>query len=410
MFYQWYLNFKKPENTLWVAPTLGAVLAVVFVLIAKLADSHLSADAFPHLDLDTLDDLLNVIASTMLAVSTFSLSIMVSAFGSASNATTPRATKLVMSDGSTRLAIGSFLSAFVYAIIAKIALGLGFYAQNGRFVLFVGTLLILGYLILMLIRWVQILSQLGGQSNTLSKISHATQAAVQAYYQDPQMGTGGKALADTAPPVLANGAGYLTHINLAGLQKLAQDQQGYIHIIAHAGDFIMPDSTLALVENVDAADEIRACFMIDASRDFAQDPEWGFIVLSEVAQRALATNNDAGTAIAVMTSIFNLTTADYTPSEEVQFDRLFIAPLDTTKWLENSFYPIMRDGSGTLEVQLVMQKVLFGIFCHAKDHTLQQSAKSIAQSALQRAQETLAFDDDKAELATLHEGLFAKSE
>lgn len=76
----------------------------------------------------------------MLAVTTFSLSIMVAAFASASSSGTPRAYQLMMSDDNTRLAISSFISAFIYAVIAKIALGLGYYGPAGRFVLFISTI------------------------------------------------------------------------------------------------------------------------------------------------------------------------------------------------------------------------------------------------------------------------------
>ncbi len=67
----------------------------------------------------------------MLAVTTFSLSIMVGAFANAASSTTPRATTVVMSDDVTHAAIASFLSAFVYAVIAKTALGLGYYGNAG---------------------------------------------------------------------------------------------------------------------------------------------------------------------------------------------------------------------------------------------------------------------------------------
>lgn len=158
MLYQWLLVLKKPSNKLWVSAASWALLTVIFVLSLRLGARTLEVASLPDIKQETLESLLNVIASSMLAVTTFSLSIMVAAFASASNGATPRATDLVMGDSTTRTAITSFICAFIYAIIAKTALGMAFYAQNGRFILFISTVAVLLYLIITLIRWVYTLS------------------------------------------------------------------------------------------------------------------------------------------------------------------------------------------------------------------------------------------------------------
>ena len=152
MLYRWLLWLRKPSNNLWVTPTLGALLAIIFALDASLGTHYLEEEIFPPIDRETLASLLDILASSMLAVSTFSLSIMVSAFASASSSATPRATELVMGDDNTRLAIASFISAFIYAIIARVALDIGYYGANGRFILFIRTTLVLAYLVFVLIR------------------------------------------------------------------------------------------------------------------------------------------------------------------------------------------------------------------------------------------------------------------
>ncbi len=187
MLYQWLLVLKKPSNKLWVSAASWALLTVIFVLSLRLGARTLEVASLPDIKQETLESLLNVIASSMLAVTTFSLSIMVAAFASASNGATPRATDLVMGDSTTRTAITSFICAFIYAIIAKTALGMAFYAQNGRFILFISTVAVLLYLIITLIRWVYTLSQLGRLGNTLEKIEQVTSNALQQYRHCPQM-------------------------------------------------------------------------------------------------------------------------------------------------------------------------------------------------------------------------------
>ncbi len=83
---------------------------------------------------------------------------MVSAFASASSGATPRATELIMGDDNTRTTISGFIAAFIFTVIAKTALGMEYYGQNGRFILFIGTIAVMAYLIVSLIRWVFTLS------------------------------------------------------------------------------------------------------------------------------------------------------------------------------------------------------------------------------------------------------------
>ncbi|POY42896.1 DUF2254 family protein, partial [Avibacterium endocarditidis] len=83
------LWLKKPSNGLWLTPILGALFAVFLALFsAFIKNKALPIDIIPDISEELLNDILSIMASSMLAVSTFSLSIMVSAFSSASNGAT----------------------------------------------------------------------------------------------------------------------------------------------------------------------------------------------------------------------------------------------------------------------------------------------------------------------------------
>ncbi|UOO83044.1 DUF2254 domain-containing protein [Uruburuella testudinis] len=414
MMYRWLLSLKKPSNSLWVTPAWGALLAVVFAFAAQLANIWLPVDTLPDIERGTLEGLLDVIASSMLAVSTFSLSIMVSAFASASNGTTPRATELVMGDDNTRMAIASFISAFIYAIIAKTVLGMGLYGQNGRFVLFVSTVLALAYLIFTLIRWVHTLSQLGRMGNTLDKIHTAAQKTLQAYRNNPAMGAAWRGVCSPRARVLrAEHSGYLTHINMATLQSRAAEKDWHVHITVRPGDLIMRDTVLALIEKGDeSCDDLRNAFVLAQTRSYDQDPEWGFIVLSEAAQRALSPAvNDPGTAIAVMTGMMRLL-ADVAPEQaggQKQYDRLAIKPLDSSDWVKSGFAPIARDGAGILEVGLVLQKTLAAVNRSAPEAAVSQAAAEVAAAAFERACQSLDFAPDIQALQQKRAALFGSA-
>ncbi|TCK01611.1 putative membrane protein [Volucribacter psittacicida] len=415
MFYRLLLALKKPGNTLWITPTLGALLAIIFAFAAKSVNFFIDENVLPEVQQDTLDGLLGIIASSMLAVSTFSLSIMVSAFASASGGTTPRATELVMGDDNTRMAIASFISAFIYAIIAKTVLGMGFYGQNGRFVLFVSTLLVLLYLIITLIRWVATISHLGGMKNTLEKIHCAAENALQHYRLNPSMGANwvGNS-SEQGSIVYASEVGYLTHIDMLSLQRYAEKQDCYIAIKVRPGELISPNMPLMSVENAPKdkkqLDQLAQYFVLAGSRHYEEDPEWGFIVLAESAQKALPpVANDPGTAIAVMNIMMRiLITRPEQKQSSVNYDRLAIKPLDASDWIKSGFAPIARDGVELLEVNLLLQKNLAIIWQNAPEQQVREAALQLAISSLQRAEQALTFSEDFQLLQQKHNKLFDK--
>ncbi|MBE2894367.1 DUF2254 domain-containing protein [Spirabiliibacterium falconis] len=404
------LWLKKPSNALWVTPVLGAIVAVLFAFAAAWAPHFLPNNVIRiNIETDTLDSLLGIIASSMLAVSTFSLSIMVSAFASASNGATPRATELVMGDDNTRVAIASFISAFVYAVIAKTALGIGYYGQVGRFVLFVGTIGVMLYLIYTLISWVKTLSQLGRLNNTLDKIEQATAQTLIDYRKKPNMGAKGIDKVRYKHAIYARLSGYLTHINLSKLQSFASEHECEIDIAVRPGTLIYNGMALAyLSKNVDDAQAmVCPAFVVEDDRSYAQDPKFGMIVLSEVAQRALSPAvNDPGTAIKVLTVLMRLLLNAKAEQETVDYENLNIVKLDELDLIAQPFSPISRDGASIMEVHIRMQKILHIIATHAPEARMRHAARIQAQIDLDYAKQGLNLAYEKAQVQQLYDELF----
>lgn len=417
MFYRFWLYIKSPEKTLWVQPALGALFAIVFATLGFVAKYFLPLDLLPNIDATTLDDLLDIIATSMLAVSTFSLSIMVAAFASASNNATPRASKLVMADKDTRMAIASFISSFIYAAVAKTATGLGYYDQNGRFVLFAATILILLYLITTLIRWVHTLSLLGRLSTTIDKIRVAALNALKDYRQDYYYG------ACASPPkgavktrICGHKVGYLTHIDFKQLQELAQEYEVHFHIQHRPGKLLYGGECLVEVYGQDLDNErqqkVLEAFILGRMRTYEQDVRFGLIVLSEVAQRALSPSvNDPGTAIQILAVIAELLIEPEKNEEQSpRYANLSMVALEEADLIAHPIAPIARDGADNIEVGVCLQKVLAGIYQRGYEKGVRAEAKHQAKRALELAQKALILQEDYQILEKLHRQLFDKSE
>lgn len=416
--YRALIWLKAAENRLWVKPAVGSVIAVLIAMLAAVGNRLIPAGLLPDIERSTLDNLLGVIASSMLGVATFSLSIMVAAFSSAAVGASPRAIQLVAGDSDTQNAITTFISAFIYAIIANTALGLGLYGSTGRFILFVCTMGVLLYLIVTLVRWVKTLSVLGRMENTLAKLETAAVGAMSAYRRSPGMGarTAHGAI-PTGEPVHANKVGYLRHIDMQTLQDQAVAASARLHVRVRPGQLVHPGTVLLIVEadasadNPPDPDALRQAFVLGDGRSFDQDPRFGLIVLCEVAQRALSPAvNDPGTAIAAMNTITRVLVDTPTDpvARETPLDRLTLAPLDPADFIHQAFDPIARDGAAVPEVQLRMQKLL-SIIAMGCGGALGDAARRQASTSLQRALQALVLEQDKAHLIDVHKDLFSAS-
>lgn len=167
----------------------------------------------------------------------------------------------------------------------------------------------------------------------------------------------------------------------------------------------------ALETEQDVEEEIlRQYFVLAKGRTYEQDPNWGFIVLSEAAQRALSPAvNDPGTAINIMAIMMNLFVQEPEPQSEadvVEYDWLSIAQLDCAEWIRDAFAPISRDGAGILEVNVVMQKVLASIWRNVPEKAVSNAALLMAEQALARAEQALVLQAEREQLREKHNQLF----
>lgn len=414
---QLWLRLRKPENRLWVLPSIGAIFAIILALGAGLSRYFFRDSAYlPAVNAEALDGILTVIASSMLAVSTFALSTMVAAFASASNNASPRATELVMNDDNTKLAIASFISAFVFAVIAKIAIGMGVFTQNGRFLLFIGTLIVLAYMIYMLIRWVYTMSRLGRMDNTIAKIYAATHKAISAYRTSTDFAASGMRPTEAPHACLRAGeVGYLSYIDFAELNALAESLEGHIHLPERPGKLLSPQTVIAEIyaEEVSEAQcqRARQCFLIEDTRSYAQDPRYGLIVLGEVGIRAMSPAvNDPGTAVMVMNHLTKLLVGEaQKPAERSGYGALSVGPLIAGEFIDCGFDGLLRASVGDRTVNVRALKLLGMIYREGWNHQLQQSAQTMAKLILALNDGSQALPADRSELEKIYAAAFAES-
>ncbi|SQJ16012.1 Predicted membrane protein (DUF2254) [Serratia rubidaea] len=185
---KWHWLFSQLTRKLWFRACLFALLAVISALVSIVIKPFIPASIGGMVGADAVDNILNILASSMLAVTTFSLNIMVSAYSSATTSVTPRATRLVMEDSTTQNVLATFIGSFLFSLVGIVALSMGAYGERGRVVLFVVTLLVIALIVITLLRWIQHLSLLGRVGETTSRVEEAARNALENRVNIPYMG------------------------------------------------------------------------------------------------------------------------------------------------------------------------------------------------------------------------------
>ena len=400
---------RRLRTQLWFRPALWSIRAIAIALLAASANHVVPEGRLPDVARSTLESLLAIIASSMLTVSTFSLSILVGAFSSASSNATPRATRLVMANDSAQSAIAAFIGSFIFAMIALIALGVGYYGSTGRFVLLLFTIADMAYLIIALLRWIATLSRIGLLSHSVEVVEGAALVAMQEWRDRPGLGATQEAGSAFARSVAfrAPSTGYLEFVDVSALDEIATARGARIHVAVRPGAYVAPRTLLATIEGDAAIDDALArrlakAFVIGRERTESQDPRFGLIILCEIAQRALSPAiNDPGTAILVVTALARVLidgTAVAPATEQPVSRRVSIVPIDEADFIGDAFEPIARDGAASLEVQIALQKMLALV----ADNTLAPIATAARRASprlREHADGVLSLDRQRSELA-----------
>ncbi|MEO6433567.1 MAG: DUF2254 domain-containing protein [Sphingomicrobium sp.] len=361
---RWWLH--RMSKRIWVRASMFCLGGVAVALLAAIIGPHLPYDPKLTLASGSVGMILNILATSMLAVTTFSLSIMVSAYSSATSNVTPRSTNLLLSDSIAQNTLSTFIGTFLFSIVGIIGIASGFYDGKGRILLFFATIVVIVLVVATLLRWIEQLGRFGRVGDTIRRVEKATAAALQAEARHPRMGAlDAVAIPKSAGPMPATKVGHVQHIDVIALENLAMQHGVTIHLQVTAGSLVHPARSLAWVDPAPddiLAKEIRACFSIGVEREFDHDSRFGIVVLGEIASRALSPGiNDPGTAIEVADSglrLFMDYAAALDGAKSPSLKRVHAPGLDLDEMTFSFFNPISRDGASIVEVQQRLLVVL----------------------------------------------------
>lgn len=404
-----YYRLWRIARRLWVRAALISTLAVPAALSASSMAWMVPQGLANVASADTLSSLLEVLASSMLAVTIFSLSVIISARQSASSQVTPRSHQILMEDRTTQNVLATFLGSFIYSLAGIIVLGTGLYEGAAVTVMMGFTLVVIALVVIAILRWIDHLAELGSVSATTGKIERAAAAALDARQKLPCLGArpltcGQLEVPERAENLRAWETGYVQHIDLKALSKLAVACDCNIYVVVQPGELVSPGEILVYFTADLDEETLKGAFTLADRRVFEQDPRFGVIVLSEIAQRALSPGvNDPGTAIDVLTRFARVLGGyrdEADPSRKVRLPRVWMSAVTADELVRDAFDPIARDGAGTIEVQIRLQKTL-ALLSESGDNTMAKAARAASARALELALPELRLEEHRERITAL---------
>ncbi len=404
-------TIKKWMRRLWVRVTSIAMLGVASALVAQLLAPFVPEGIVWKMGAESVGQILTILASSLLAIATFSLSALISSYNAAAGSTTPRITTLLRQDSSAQNALGTFVGGFLFSLAGIIGMGAGLYNDSGKLVLFVVTLFVVGWLVATFLKWIHMLPRLGRVEESISLITATARESMEKRYQSPFLG--GRALDDLAQgryAVKASRSGYIAAIDVATLEASAQSMDSPIYLAVLPGSWIYAGCALLRLDvlpDEQSCDRLRKSFVVESFRSHEQDPRYGLVALAEIGMKALSPGvNDPGTAIQVLAmqeqvlAIWARRQLQELP--EPQYPHIFVQALDSADLFEDAFSGIARYGAGDFSVMLRLQKVLLALF-EQGDSSFRQAAREQSALTLKRCSKTDLLEEEKSRIAAVAE-------
>lgn len=403
-----FVFLMRLSRKLWVRVALMAALALVSALATTLFEDLLPIGLRNRFAPDAALPVLTILASGMLAVSTFSLNVMVAAFRAAADQATPRAHRILLNDTTTQSVLAVFIGAFVYSLSAILLLKAGLHG-NGSVVILMGvTALIVVLVIVAMVRWIDHLSDLGSLDATLRLIEAETRAGLIQTRACP--GLAARVLSsDTVIPANAEAlrapkSGYLQVIDLAKITGCLPGPAAHLYLTVAPGTFVLEGQRIGHVTGLDASalKTVQAALVIGEERTFEQDATFGLLILSETGSRALSPGiNDPGTAIDVIARLERLLWHwGRTAPKDIPFQhpQIYLPRLDPGSLIENAFSGVARDGAGQIEVVKRLLGALTALQ-QSPDSELSAAAEDMADLARAYAARALPLEREKAQIS-----------
>ncbi len=294
---------RRLRRSLVAIPVVYLIAAIVLGDLAPTLDRALEPPFDPDVDVDTARDILGATATGMIAFTGLVVSSVLLVVQFAAAQYSPRLVLWFRQDLVVKHAIGSFLAAFLYSLVALREVRHGGDASPDVTVT-LALVLLVGAIVLFLVLLERVLDRL--RPRTLyGTVAREGLRAARAIYPHALSGdeeADDRAWAAPAPRAVAHDGrpGVIVGFDRDALLDAAVASGATIELVPAVGEFVARGQTLLRVHGtVDAGDEtLRNAIDVDDERTIHQDPAFALRIIVDTSIRALSPAvNDPTTAV-----------------------------------------------------------------------------------------------------------------
>lgn len=398
-------EIRTVRTALWFRPTAFCLAAAAAAALLATVDGLLpeaAIDWLPDVAVESVQELMKLLAGSMLTVATVTLSVLMLVLSLAAGQASPRAVPEIMADPVTQNALGTFLATFVYALTALMMFAFAAVGQSGAPLLFFGALFLVLNAVRYLVQWIHHVAQILKVNRMIDRIHQQARSVLETYLEsDPTAACDPLPLGHSRGEVevlRAESTGYVQLIDAVRLHTMACKHDCAVELCVEEGDFVHPRRRLMKLRGAEIDDEVRATLqaavVIGFERSHEGDPRLGFELLAEIACRALSPGiNDPQSALACIDYLGGLlaVAADQAPAEyppaESQDGRITFRRSRFDALLERAFRPIIRDGAACAEVMFAIMHILHEL--------VQEAAPVYLEQILEEAERVQAYGCEK---------------
>ena len=298
------------RNSIWIAPFLGIVAAILLCRLVYWIDKQMGLNS--NFDPGATRSLLETLASATFTLIVFVSSALLLAIQLASAQLTPRVISFFFRDTITKLSLTLFTFTFTFSLAVAVRISGTVPVFAVRTAAF-ACLLSLAFFVFLIDHVGKFLRP----SGVLRLVTLLGRQVIESVYPDPFRGSINSvpttSVGTDLEPFRTIGSsrgGVILALDVPGLVSLAEKFDCVIEMIPQVGDFVAAQEPLFRVFNGGAALPDKALHdsvAVGSERTIEQDPELPFRILVDIASKGLsAAINDPTTAVLAIDQIHRL--------------------------------------------------------------------------------------------------------
>lgn len=310
---------EKARTSFWFVPSFMVItsillaVCVVYIDAIYIDSTELILPLVYQMDIDAMRSLLGTIAGAMITVTSIAFSITIVALTLASSQFGPRLLRNFMMDTGTQVVLGSFISNFMFCILAFCAISFQQpYAFKPGLTIIIA--LIMTFLsVVVLIYFIHHVAKSIQADVVINDVYRELNFGIEHLFPSDYKNNNSAVSIDSIGAdftalayqvkVLAKCSGYVQTTDHEEILAIATKSDAVIECKFGPGDYVVQGSLIAIVYSDNTVDEkvikqISDRILLGACRTPVQDPEFAIHQLVEIALRALSPGiNDPYSAI-----------------------------------------------------------------------------------------------------------------